>query len=113
QRHPPYGNIPSSELQIYYSCERSNPDAKKPRAYFGFAIVYTDPKTTRLKDIGNTLSGWKGPDDAMTLQSQRFQIGDYLDITVTPPNRATPSPGARDPIDTRRPAWGSTCPPIA
>uniref|UniRef100_A0A674DBZ4 18 kDa Sin3-associated polypeptide n=1 Tax=Salmo trutta TaxID=8032 RepID=A0A674DBZ4_SALTR len=85
QRHPPYGNIPSIELQIYtcqFCCKtflKSNPEAKKKqRAYFGFAIVYTDPKTTRMKDIGNALSGWKGPDDAMTLQSQRFQIGDYL-----------------------------------
>lgn len=44
----------------------------------------------RLKDIGSTVSGRKGTDDSMTLQSQRFQIGDYLDIAITPPNRAPP-----------------------
>uniref|UniRef100_A0A4W5LPI9 18 kDa Sin3-associated polypeptide n=1 Tax=Hucho hucho TaxID=62062 RepID=A0A4W5LPI9_9TELE len=44
----------------------------------------------RVKDIGNTVSGRKGENDSMTLQSQRFQIGDYLDIAITPPNRAPP-----------------------
>lgn len=44
----------------------------------------------RLKDIGSTVSGRKGTDDSLTLQSQRFQIGDYLDIAITPPNRAPP-----------------------
>ncbi|CAB1327748.1 unnamed protein product [Coregonus sp. 'balchen'] len=43
-----------------------------------------------MKDIGNTVSGRKGENDSMTLQSQRFQIGDYLDIAITPPNRAPP-----------------------
>lgn len=56
----------------------------------------------RLKDIGNTVSGRKGTDDSMTLQSQRFQIGDYLDIAITPPNRAPP-------LNTRmRPFWTCT-----
>ena len=52
-------------------------------------LVASNP---RMKDIGNTVSGRKGPDDALTLQSQRFQIGDYLDIAITPPNRAPPMP---------------------
>lgn len=43
-----------------------------------------------MKDIGSTVSGRKGADDSLTLQSQRFQIGDYLDIAITPPNRAPP-----------------------
>ncbi|KAL1778106.1 histone deacetylase complex subunit SAP18, partial [Sigmodon hispidus] len=45
----------------------------------------------RVKEIGSTMSGRKGTDDSMTLQSQKFQIGDYLDIAITPPNRAPPS----------------------
>ncbi|NWQ84860.1 SAP18 deacetylase, partial [Columbina picui] len=44
----------------------------------------------RVKEIGSTMSGRKGTDDSMTLQSQKFQIGDYLDIAITPPNRAPP-----------------------
>ncbi|EDL32395.1 mCG140775 [Mus musculus] len=38
-----------------------------------------------------------GTDDSMTLQSQKFQIGDYLDIAITPPNRAPPSSGRMRP----------------
>jgi len=100
------GNVPSSELQIYTWMDATlkeltslvkevYPDARKKGTHFGFAIVYPDPKARgafayRVKDIGNTFSGKKGPDDSMTLQSQRFQIGDYLDIAITPPNRAPP-----------------------
>ncbi|XP_037601502.1 histone deacetylase complex subunit SAP18 [Cebus imitator] len=36
-------------------------------------------------------------DDSMTLQSQKFQIGDYLDIAITPPNRAPPPSGRMRP----------------
>lgn len=43
------------------------------------------------------MSGRKGTDDAMTLQSQKFQIGDYLDIAITPPNRAPPPSGRMRP----------------
>ncbi|XP_042369179.1 histone deacetylase complex subunit SAP18 [Plectropomus leopardus] len=97
------GNVPSSELQIYTWMDATlkeltslvkevHPEARKKGTNFSFAIVYPDPrgKMYRLKDIGNTVSGRKGPDDSMTLQSQRFQIGDYLDIAITPPNRALP-----------------------
>lgn len=51
----------------------------------------------RVKDIGSTVSGRKGADDSMTLQSQRFQIGDYLDIAITPPNRTPAVPGRMRP----------------
>uniref|UniRef100_A0A3P8ZLS4 Histone deacetylase complex subunit SAP18 n=1 Tax=Esox lucius TaxID=8010 RepID=A0A3P8ZLS4_ESOLU len=99
------GNVPSSELQIYTWLDATlkeltslvkevYPEARKKGTHFGFAIVYPDPK---VKDIGNTVSGRKGPDDAMTLQSQRFRIGDYLDIAITPPNRAPPLPGRMRP----------------
>ncbi|XP_028319065.1 histone deacetylase complex subunit SAP18 [Gouania willdenowi] len=96
------GNVPSSELQIYTWMDATlkeltglvkevYPDARKKGTMFNFAIVFPDnrSKMYRLKDIGSTVSGRKGTDDAMTLQSQRFQIGDYLDIAITPPNRAS------------------------
>ncbi|XP_062313661.1 histone deacetylase complex subunit SAP18 [Osmerus eperlanus] len=99
------GNVPSSELQIYTWMDATlkeltslvkevYPEARKKGTHFGFAIVYPDPQRPgyRVKDIGTTVSGRKGTDDAMTLQSQRFQIGDYLDIAITPPNRAPPVP---------------------
>ncbi|KAJ0009294.1 hypothetical protein NQD34_000996, partial [Periophthalmus magnuspinnatus] len=95
------------------------PEARKKGTHFSFAIVFPEPRTKayrcvsvlrlniaptdvqcshnllsslchRLKDIGSTISGRKGADDSMTLQSQRFQIGDYLDIAITPPNRVPP-----------------------
>lgn len=85
-------------------------------ALFGFTqlknvVIYvycifnnlSSPTSFRLKEIGSTVSGRKGADDSMTLQSQRFQIGDYLDIAITPPNRAPP-------LGTRmRPFWKYTC----
>lgn len=72
------------------------PEARKKGTHFNFAIVFPDPKMPmyRVKSIGSTISGRKGTEDSMTLQSQRFQIGDYLDIAITPPNRAPP-PSAR------------------
>ncbi|XP_057714426.1 histone deacetylase complex subunit SAP18 [Corythoichthys intestinalis] len=101
------GNVPSSELQIYTWMDATlreltslvkevYPEARKKGTHFSFAIVYPDlrGKVYRFKDIGNTVSGKKCADDSMTLQSQRFQIGDYLDIAITPPNRAQP-PGPR------------------
>uniref|UniRef100_A0A2K5DF41 Histone deacetylase complex subunit SAP18 n=1 Tax=Aotus nancymaae TaxID=37293 RepID=A0A2K5DF41_AOTNA len=91
------GNVPSSELQIYTWMDATlkeltslvkevYPEARKKGTHFNFAIVFID-------EIGSTMSGRKGTDDSMTLQSQKFQIGDYLDIAITPPNRAPPPSG--------------------
>ncbi|KAG7268930.1 hypothetical protein CRUP_002926 [Coryphaenoides rupestris] len=68
------------------------PDARKKGTHFSFATVYPDQQRPgyRVKDLGSTVSGRKGTDDAMTLQSQRFQIGDYMDVAITPPNRPPP-----------------------
>uniref|UniRef100_A0A8D0NLR7 18 kDa Sin3-associated polypeptide n=1 Tax=Sus scrofa TaxID=9823 RepID=A0A8D0NLR7_PIG len=75
------------------------PEARKKGTHFNFAIVFTDLKRPgyRVKEIGSTMSGRKGTDDSMTLQSQKFQIGDYLDIAITPPNRAPPTSGRMRP----------------
>ena len=39
----------------------------------------------RMRDIGTTICGQKGPDDSKTLSDCRFQIGDYLDIAIQVP----------------------------
>nr|XP_039323804.1 histone deacetylase complex subunit SAP18-like [Saimiri boliviensis boliviensis] len=104
------GNVPSSELQIYTWMDATlkeltslvkevYPEARKKGTHFNFAIVFTDVKRPgyRVKEIGSTMSGRKGTDDSITLQSQKFQIGDYLDVAITPPNRAPPSLGRMRP----------------
>ncbi|XP_036078275.1 histone deacetylase complex subunit SAP18-like [Rousettus aegyptiacus] len=96
-----HGNVSSSKLQIYTWMDATlkelmslvkevYPEARKKGTHFNFAIVFTDIKRPgyRVKEIGNITPGKKGTNNAMTLQSQKFQIGDYLDIDITPPNRA-------------------------
>ena len=39
----------------------------------------------RLKDIGQTIGGHKGPSDTVTLASQKFEIGDFMDIAISLP----------------------------
>ncbi|CAD7684948.1 unnamed protein product [Nyctereutes procyonoides] len=76
-----HGNVPTDYLvkEVY-------PEARKKGTHFNFAI-----------EIGSTMSGMKGTDDSMTLQSQKFQIGGYLDIAITPPNQAPPPSGCMRP----------------
>ncbi|KAL1783567.1 histone deacetylase complex subunit SAP18 [Sigmodon hispidus] len=98
------GNVPSSELQIYTWMDATlkeltslvkevYPEARKKGTHFNFAIVFMDLKRPgyRVKEISSTMSGRKDTDDSMTVQSQKFQIGDYLDIVITPPKPAPPS----------------------
>uniref|UniRef100_M3XNF1 Histone deacetylase complex subunit SAP18 n=1 Tax=Mustela putorius furo TaxID=9669 RepID=M3XNF1_MUSPF len=109
------GNVPSSELQIYTWWRNSLstllsvtrglwaqlPESSKEgpgRNFFlSFYCVYVKKDAYKVKEIGSTMSGRKGTDDSMTLQSQKFQIGDYLDIAITPPNRAPPPSGRMRP----------------
>lgn len=64
-----------------------NADARKKGTYFDFGIVYPVPNSSayRVRDIGSTCSGRKGADDNITLAMKKFQIGDYLDIAISPP----------------------------
>ena len=64
-----------------------NPDARKKGTYFDFATVFPNQRSGGfiVKDIGTTCSGMKCPDDSVTLESKKFQIGDYLDIAISPP----------------------------
>ena len=66
-----------------------NMDARRKGTFFDFAIVYPDPRMPvhRLREIGTTCSGRKGQDDTVTLASKRFQIGDYIDVAITPPRQ--------------------------
>uniref|UniRef100_A0A2K5E7N8 Histone deacetylase complex subunit SAP18 n=1 Tax=Aotus nancymaae TaxID=37293 RepID=A0A2K5E7N8_AOTNA len=104
------GNVPSSDWQMYTWMDVTlkeltglvkevYPEARQKGTRFNFALVFTAAKRPGygVKEIGSTMSGRKGTDDSVTLQSQKFQIGDYLDIAITPPNRAPPPSGRRRP----------------
>ena len=66
-----------------------NPDARRKGTCFDFAIVF--PNFGRgvytLKEIGTTYAGQKGQDDSISLQSKKFQIGDFLDIAISMPRK--------------------------
>lgn len=65
-----------------------NPEARRKGTKFNFAFVYPDNRQPvyRLRDVGLTMTGIKGPDDLKTLAQLRINIGDYMDIAVTPPD---------------------------
>ncbi|XP_037671466.1 histone deacetylase complex subunit SAP18-like [Choloepus didactylus] len=97
-------NMSSSELQICtwknatlkeLTRKRSLPKSQKEGYTFQFCRGFSDLKRPgyRVKEIGSTISDRKGTDDSLKLQSQMFQIGDYLDIAITPPKRAPPPSG--------------------
>lgn len=69
-----------------------NPDTRRKGTYFDFAVVFLDRNGVHhLKEIGVTCSGQKGADDSKTLFQSKFVIGDFLDISITPPNRMPPN----------------------
>ncbi|KAJ8683892.1 hypothetical protein QAD02_019684 [Eretmocerus hayati] len=98
------GNVPSNELQIYTWMDATlreitalvkevNPDARSKGTYFEFSLVSPDMRTPsyRMREIGVTCSGQKGADDNKSLAQARFVIGDYMDISITPPSRMQPA----------------------
>lgn len=64
-----------------------NADARKKGTYFDFGVVFpvTNSTTYRIREIGSTCAGRKGADDNITLAQKNFQIGNYLDIAISPP----------------------------
>lgn len=93
------GNAPQNELQIYtwrdatlnelaLLVKEVNPEARRKGTKFSFSIVYPDNRTPvyRMREIGSTTSGQKGPDDLKTLSQVRFAIGDYMDIAIMQPD---------------------------
>ncbi|CAL1261251.1 unnamed protein product [Larinioides sclopetarius] len=103
------GRVPENEFQVHTWMDASlkeltqlvqaiNTESRRKDTYFDFALVFPDTRSSgyRMRDIGSTCSGQKGPDDEKTLTSCRFQIGDFLDIAITPPsNRGEPSTSYR------------------
>ncbi|KAG8200537.1 hypothetical protein JTE90_000610 [Oedothorax gibbosus] len=93
------GNVPPNELQIYTWMDATlkelttlvkevNPDSRRKGTYFDFALVWPEVRGPgyRMREIGRTISGEKFQDDNKTLESCNFQIGDYLDIAISPPS---------------------------
>ena len=88
-----------------------NPEARRKGTYFDFATVFPDARSQRyrMREIGMTCSGRKGPDDNVTLLSADFTIGDYLDIGITLPPRGGVGGGGGGggvPMGGRRDSWG-------
>ncbi|XP_022689589.1 histone deacetylase complex subunit SAP18-like isoform X2 [Varroa jacobsoni] len=92
------GQVPANELQVYTWLDATlreltglvkevNREARRKGTVFDFAFVFPDRNGPmyRVREIGTTVSGQKGPDDFKTLRECRFTIGDYLDIAITPP----------------------------
>ncbi|KAK9875099.1 hypothetical protein WA026_005894 [Henosepilachna vigintioctopunctata] len=93
------GNTPQNELQIYtwkdatlheltQLVKEVNPEARRKGTKFSFSFVYPDARAPvyRLREIGVTTTGVKGPDDLKTLNQARFSIGDFMDIAITAPD---------------------------
>jgi len=93
------GRTPENEIQIYTWMDATlkeltglikevNPDARRRNTYFNFRVIYPDLRSGRYchTDLGSTVAGTKGVDDAKTLSECKFTIGDYLDVSISPPN---------------------------
>ncbi|CAM1291974.1 SAP18 (predicted) [Pycnogonum litorale] len=102
------GNVPTNELQIYTWMDATlreltslvkevNPDTRKKGTYFDFALVQPDPRghSFIMRNVGTTCSGQRGPDDNKSLSVCRFEIGDYLDIEISPPSYGRGPPRSR------------------
>lgn len=97
-----HGQVPSNELQIYTWQDATlreltalvrdvNPDTRRRGTYFDFALVYMDRNGYHMREVGVTCTGQKGADDSKTLSQSKFVVGDFLDISITPPNRMPPN----------------------
>lgn len=87
----------TSELQIYtwldatlselMSLIREMPEYRAKGTQFSFSVVFPEPSapTYRMRPIGTTIGGKRGPDDELTLSQCRYQIGDFIDVAILPP----------------------------
>ncbi|XP_065195139.1 histone deacetylase complex subunit SAP18-like [Sycon ciliatum] len=96
------GNAPSDELQIYTWKDATlrelmtlvkevNQDAQRRGMIFSFASVFPTKSRGiyRVKELGVVDPTNRSPSDSVTLESSRFQIGDYIDVAIIqqrPPN---------------------------
>lgn len=93
------GATPQNELQIYtwrdatlheltQLVKEVNPEARRKGTKFSFAFVFPDNRQPiyRLREVGSTMTGIKGPEDLKTLGQLRLNIGDFMDIAITQPD---------------------------
>lgn len=52
-----------------------------------------------MRDIGTTMCGHSSADDNKTLASVKFQVGDFLDISITSPQRDSQRDRILDRVD--------------
>lgn len=99
------GNVPENELQMYtwkdatlselaILVKKVSPEARRKGTKLSYALVYPDVRSQvyRMRDIGATISGQKGPDDLKTLGQVRLTVGDYMDIAIISPEPWNNSP---------------------
>ena len=82
--HLVYSRKDATLRELMNLVKEVNPDARRRGTCFKFAIIYPNfPRGTyNVKEIGVTYAGEKREDDNITLQSKRFQIGDFLDVAI-------------------------------
>lgn len=63
---------------------REMPEYRHKGTQFSFSIVYPEPSspTYRMRPIGVTIGGKRGPEDELTLNQCRYQIGDFIDVAI-------------------------------
>lgn len=88
--------LPKTELQIYTWLDatlselmgliREIPDYRNKGTQFSFSVVFPEPSspTYRMRHIGVTIGGKRGPNDELTLGQSRLQIGDFIDVAIVP-----------------------------
>lgn len=84
------------ELQIYTWLDatlselmgliRELPEYRSKGTQFSFSVVFPEPSspTYRMRHVGITIGGKRGPDDEKTLSQSRLQIGDFIDVAILP-----------------------------
>lgn len=89
------GHLPSEEVQIYTWKDATLKEivellqdclekARHPEALFKFKLVFPDKEGNNIMNpTGRVFNRKSTPDDNKTLESLRFQIGDYLDIEIS------------------------------
>lgn len=65
---------------------REIPEYRSKGTQFSFSVVFPEPSspTFRMRHIGVTIGGKRGPDDELTLSQSRLQIGDFIDVAILP-----------------------------
>lgn len=88
----------ATELQIYTWLDatlselmaliRQLPSFQAKGTQFSFKVVFPEavsPKY-RMRHVGITIGGKRGPDDEKTLKQCRLQIGDFIDVGIMETN---------------------------